>query len=192
MEDGGNSIQFELINEDSMFGTTLGTIAIPLTDAALLNAPDKTITEMREVGDQGALLEFSLCLRGVKLGETQSSAPPLATDEEVEESVDKGIGSASAVRITALKGRGFKVQKRLFRKNVMPSVYCVMKLDSSEDVWRTSTIKRNTSHEWNESKQFPLFYQSETINVRVFGADRGQPKADKSLGSIATTVGELR
>lgn len=71
------------------------------------------------------------------------------------------IDGDAAVRITAVKGRGFQLKKRQFYKKVdVPDVYCCISVISGDNpdrhasVWTTSTVKDDSMPRWNEHKEF--------------------------------------
>eukprot|EP00978_Attheya_sp_CCMP212_P024346 scaffold76358_cov41-Attheya_sp.AAC.1 len=51
--------------------------------------------------------------------------------------------------ITALRGRGFQIEKIFIGVDDIPDVYCDIQLDPTK--WRTSTIKNNLSPKWKEA-----------------------------------------
>lgn len=189
MMKGDSVITFDLVNEDSVIGTPLGSTTFSFTPATFDDSPDKTITEKRTVGEQGAALEFSVCLRGLELDSSQATTTATTTSESTREESASFAQSTGTVRITAVKGRGFKTPRLLsfFRKKLIPDVYCNFKLPKTGDAWRTSTIRNATSPEWNESKNFALVDDDHIVSIDVFDAGRGI----KPIGSAATTIAEL-
>lgn len=184
--DGDDDIQFTLMNGEDILGTTM------VTRAYIVDFPDRTITETRPIGDQGSSLEFRVTLRGIQdvtsqeylpapTSEPTIIAPPKPTIHTEDE---KPMGT---IRITAIKGRGFKVQKRRFRKDDAPDIYCNIQFESN--VWRTSTIRNSVKPEWNESKEFLLLDHSQIVTVDVYDEDKRG--ADELLGSVTLTVSKL-
>jgi hypothetical protein len=179
-------IQFTLINGEDSLGTTT------VTAASLVDSTDKTITETRPIGDDGSSLELRVMLRGVQNANTAveyvapASVPtkmaPL--NPTIHTPVEKPIGT---VRITALTARGFKVQKKRFRKDDVPDIYCSIQFGSM--VWKTSTIRNSVSPEWNESKEFVLSNHGQSVSIDVFDEDKNG--ADELLGSVTVTVSKL-
>lgn len=199
-KDGDNTVVLTLMNgEDTVLGST------KVTRTALADAPNGTITEKRKMGDAGASLEFRVSLAGVlNAGEkplfrssvvqpvessvrSTDDVPPLSplSQPEVE---DNSIGS---VRITAVKGWGFQIEKKRFKKDDIPDVYCMIKFGSSPKVWRTATIKNSTTPEWNESSDYTLMDHGQVISVDTYEEDKGARDKDDYLGSVKLTVGKL-
>lgn len=68
--------------------------------------------------------------------ETENLEP---MSQEVKEPFNTSVGSAGAARITLVRREGFPVPvlRRWFRRNVVPDVYCCIKMNPNDDVWRT-------------------------------------------------------
>ena len=183
-------VVFTLINGEK---TVLGTTTV--THASLLESPDRTITEKRKIGDRGATLEFRVSLRGVEVDDSKTK--PALRGSVTKAVSPRGISQAPSneslgtVRITVVKGRGFQVQKKMFKKDDIPDAYCNVKIGTSSQVWRTSTIKNSVSPEWNEFKDFSVLNYGQAINIDVFDEDKGKSDADDYIGSAKIPIGKL-
>lgn len=194
LANGDDDIVFNLYNNEDLLGS------FSVTKASLMDAPEKTLTERRPIGDGGASLEFRCMLRGVMEKVSRVVLPPVPSMEleEEEETAARELPAEETepqpmgtVRITAVRGRGFKVQKRAFRKDDIPDIYCNVKFDSKEYLWRTSTIHNSTTPAWNESADFSLMNHNQVIDLDLFEEDRKSMTGDEELGNVTITVGEL-
>ena len=200
MKNGGDSVVFNLVNMEKHNidkKDTLGTTTV--TFESLVNAPNKTITEQRKIGDQGASLEFSVILRGIKESKHKTSPrsltrkpPSIAASPEPsvpeQTPIEQHVGT---VRLTVVKGVGFQVEKRRFKKDDIPDVYCKIKFESSPQEWKTSTIKNSTSPEWNQSFEFAVDHHGQEVRIDAFDEDRGAGDSDDFIGSAKATIGKL-
>ena len=196
LANGDMDVVFSLYNGEDL----LGIMNVP--KASVMDAPEKTITERRPIGDKGASLEFRVSLRGIRelvsrvtlpavpSMEVSEPTPREASLEPKEEETNK-TKTSGTVRITAVRGRGFKVQKRRFLKDDVPDIYLNLKFDSDDYIWRTSTVRNSISPEWNESADFSLFHHDQVIVIDLFDEDRNASDADDELGNVRITVGEL-
>jgi hypothetical protein len=198
MAKGDGAVVLNLMNGETMLGTTA------VTHASLVDSPDKTITERRKMGSQGSSLEFRVYLCGMLLPKGSPSKPapgptttitsfaPAASQKVVYVSsqapVASGIGT---VRVTAVKGRGFNIQKKRLKRDDIPDVYCKIMFGSSPKVWRTATIPNNTTPAWNESSDFLLSDHGQIISIEAYDEDKGSRDADDRLGSARIAVGKL-
>jgi len=188
---------FSLMNKDDCLGK------IVVDHATLVASPDKVVTEKKAIGSKGALLEYRVILRGVQssIGPSVSkaSAPGVTAAENI---ANKVVADATepvlsekkpTVRVTAVKGSGFQVQKsrRLLKRKDVPDVYCIIKYGSSPTAWRTKTIENSLSPEWNESNTYPFLNHSQIVHVEVFDEDSGRRDKDDSLGTARVTVGKI-
>jgi Ca2+-dependent lipid-binding protein len=185
---GANSvcdIHFTLMNGEDSLGTTT------VTAASLVDSTDKTITETRPIGDDGSSLELRVMLRGVQNANApeESMSPALVRTKmaPVKPTIPTPVKPIGTVRITAKRGRGFKAQKQLFRKYDFPDVYCNIEFGSV--MWKTATIRNSVTPEWNESKEFVLSNQGQSVSIDVFDEDK--TGADELLGSVRVTVSRL-
>ena len=138
---------FELINKQSSQGT------IKIDHDTLIGATDKTITDKRDIGKDGAKIEFRVILRGVEVSEGPSVTEPASVSPTTAETaasspaahLEKNVAKAEpTIKVTVVSGHGFKVEKgsrlRPLKKDV-PDCYCVIRYGSSPEAWRTKTIK---------------------------------------------------
>ena len=138
---------FELINKQSSQGT------IKIDHDTLIGATDKTITDKRDIGNDGAKIEFRVILRGVEVSEGPSVTEPASVSPTTAETaasspaahLEKNVAKAEpTIKVTVVSGHGFKVEKgsrlRPLKKDV-PDCYCVIRYGSSPEAWRTKTIK---------------------------------------------------
>mmetsp|Transcript_17297 Transcript_17297/g.31329 ORF Transcript_17297/g.31329 Transcript_17297/m.31329 type:complete len:754 (-) Transcript_17297:132-2393(-) len=162
-----NGIVFTLIDGEGANGTTghgeLGKMTV--THESLLRAYKHTMTETRLIGNGGAKLEFRVILSGMQ-SETEKMQLASVGSNRVDSPQDDkksfygGIAESNTnIRVTALRGRGFKIQKRrIGKKDDVPDVYCNIRLISQQlerpFTWKTPTIKDDTMPQWNESKEF--------------------------------------
>ena len=102
-------------------------------------------------------------------------------------------GDMGKVKITAVRGRGFKIQKKAFQKDDVPDMYLKMSFGSgkNQQKWQTGTIKDSKMPEWNESTQFAVNDQEDTLRIEAFDEDKGVGDGDDFLGSAEVTVTEL-
>jgi Ca2+-dependent lipid-binding protein len=159
-----------------------------ITHSELVGAPNTTIMESREIGN-GISLEFQVSLQGLNL----EGAPLVAraNEADVDEPTRAPVAvERDAVRLTAIKGRGFQVEKRRMKTNDIPDVYLKIKVGTSSNPWKTSTINNSTEPEWNEQSAF-LASDSDMITIEAFDYDKGRVDADDFLGSAEVTVGKL-
>jgi hypothetical protein len=190
-----DDVVFALYNNQDLLGT------MNVTKESITSAPENTITERRPIGEGGASLEFRVSLQGLKEKvsrvtlpavpsmEIDRSLPPMKPEEEEVPSEPKPIGT---VRVTAVRGRGFKVQKRFMKKDDIPDLYCNVKFDSKDYIWRTSTIRNSTTPEWNESADFALLNHDQIIDLDLFDEDRRKSLVgDEKMGNVTISVGEL-
>jgi len=182
------SIVLELVTgEDTVLGTTT------VTHADLLQAKDKTVTEQRAMGDQGASLEFCVSLRGVEQPVVRAGAADSVDAAAAALASTSFVTSQNAigrVRLTVAKGWGFEVEKKRFRRNDVPDLYCNVTFGSSPKVWKTGTVRNSTTPEWNESADYLLSDHGQMISLSLFDEDKRRD-ADDYLGGARITVGKL-
>jgi Ca2+-dependent lipid-binding protein len=183
------AIVLNLMNGETCLGTTT------IDHAVLAESPDKTLTEKRAMGSDGTALEFRVMLRGLQSRGVTSTAPFIAATGDAATTETKSSSAAEktqVVRVTAMKGHGFQVEKRRrLQKSDIPDVYCNIKFGSSPTVWRTKTIANNLEPVWNEAKEYPLLNHSQIVHIDAFDQDTGRKDADDHLGSARVTVGKL-
>ena len=99
------------------------------------------------------------------------------------------------LRLHVEKGRGFVIEKRLLARDDIPDVYLNVTLGAalpkSANVWRTKTIMDDLNPEWNVSKDFLLWDQTQEIIVHAWDEDEGPLDPDDDLGEAAVGVTEL-
>ena len=192
--------------------TLLGTRTIDF--ASLEAANNHTITEQREIGNQGGSVEYRVSLCGVKSteqGETHFgdsghfSRPGASINNTMlpnisslhhkmngnEKKLDLGDDEAiGTVRITVVKGRGLKIQEELFFIDV-PDVYCKIGFGSSSKVWTTTVAHNICVPVWNESREYPLTDHGQFITLDVFDKNEREEDPDVEVGSAKITVGNV-
>ena len=77
------------------------------------------------------------------------------------------------------------------KKDDIPDLYCNVKFDSKDYIWRTSTIRNSTTPEWNESADFSLLNHDQLIDLDLFEEDRKSLAGDENMGNVTISVGEL-
>ena len=195
-------IEFNLMNG---VDTILGTTTVTLADLA--KAPKMAIQEKRRIGRGGASIEFRVTMYGIDTSnmvvptttvEPDALLPPAAEVSvrprlEPTDSMEFGPepGVMGTVRITAVRGRGFKVQKKKFKKNDIPDVYLKMKFGHNKQKWKTSTVKDNVAPIWGESTTFALNDNDEILAIDAYDEDKGVGDSDDYLGSAQVSVSEL-
>ena len=121
-----------------------------------------TVIETKPIGEWGARLDYAVCLNGMQTGQEASRGEEAVADDAFpSEASSHGASAArgdAMIRVTAVKGRGFRVKKRLGRDSV-PDVYCKVRVrsvrgDGPPTSWRTATIKNDTMPQWHESTVF--------------------------------------
>lgn len=183
------SITFEILNNNK---TSLGKLLV--ANSELESSQSKTISDTREIGESGALLNFRISLSGVDL---ETSQPK--NESERNQTVSRGksfYGSTynSAVSITIVRGTNFQMKKRRVRKTeYCPNLYCVVRVGSSPQKWRTSTMFDSILPNWDESKEFPTTSRNNVINVDVFDQKKKSLKKspDEHIGQCRVTVGQV-
>ena len=199
-------IEFNLIND---VDTILGTTTIKLSDLAM--HPGNKIQQKRKIGRGGASIQVQVIMYGIDMSK---ASPPIADAEIIAAAPEAPAtpirqitvpslsmdspstarpGEMGKVRITAVRGRGFKIQKKAFQKDDIPDVYLKMKFSSgrNKQKWQTSTIKDSVKPEWNESTNFALNDHEEVLYIDAFDQDKGVGDSDDFLGSAKITVSEL-
>lgn len=194
---GKNNVTFTMIDGDGANGTKghgeLGKFKV--THEALCEAYKHTITRTSPIGNQGAKLEYMIRLNGMQTEEEFSQRVPDQSIGASSHSMYGGmdVSGGTGLRITAVRGRGFKVRSRLIKKDDVPDVYCKIRLrDARGDApwWRTKTIKDDTMPQWGESKDFDgVRSQRAAIIVETF--DENKKGTDDFLGRAEFSVEQL-
>jgi Ca2+-dependent lipid-binding protein len=100
--------------------------------------------------------------------------------------------SIGKVRVTVVKGFGFKPHRGFFRRVDVPSVYCQLSVDAANDnderapnPWRTKAIRNSVNPEWDESSVLPFYDEHDVITIRVYDDDRSHlgDAGDDVIGS---------
>ena len=181
-------IEMTLIDNDGPNGKKghgeLGCIAISEQD--LMEAPNHTITETRSIGTDGARLEFKVFLSGIRTEEeTDLSDMDIPNENNLDGSNERESESVS-ILLTALRGRGFQVQKRGFgKKDDVPDVY----LSIPQLKWKTAVIKDDTMPQWSESKLFTTTNTEKKIRVDAF--DQNKKGDDNYIGTAKFCIDQL-
>lgn len=169
-----------------------GTVEVSYETIA--HASGCSVSGRQKIGDLEASLNVGVSLCGIRtpsegvssrkaISEPNSKAPSKSLSD---------IGSAgSQVRITAVKGRGFEIEKKLWKKDDIPDVYCKIKFGSSPMAWRTSTIRNSVAPEWNESHTFRTVNRSEILLINAFDEDAGRLDVDDEIGYARISVRKL-
>ena len=166
MVKGGKTkdLTFSLMNGEKV---NLGSTVV--THDQVAAAPENVLTEKRVIGKGGAKLEFRVILQGVdrtsKIKSRALAAPMAAAGGDDAGSATRSLAASedyvsvephSKVRVTAVSGHGFKIQKssrlRPMKKADIPDCYCIVKVGTTASAWRTKTIRDNVAPVWNESK----------------------------------------
>eukprot|EP00543_Licmophora_paradoxa_P004061 CAMPEP_0202449466 /NCGR_PEP_ID=MMETSP1360-20130828/8197_1 /ASSEMBLY_ACC=CAM_ASM_000848 /TAXON_ID=515479 /ORGANISM="Licmophora paradoxa, Strain CCMP2313" /LENGTH=212 /DNA_ID=CAMNT_0049067401 /DNA_START=142 /DNA_END=780 /DNA_ORIENTATION=- len=174
--------------------TVLGSTTIKFDD--LQETP--TIEGRRDVGE--AQLECSVRLTTPEVdvatpydtsslrptitaaAKTQSSSSALQTTREA-------VIETRKIRLTAVKGTGFSVRKRMFKKDDIPDVYLNLQVGTQK--WKTSVIPNSTTPQWNESKMVESTDNKNVISVEAYDKNKGTMDADDFYGSATITIGRL-
>jgi len=172
------NVNFTLMNSKDVLGST------SVTHKYLLGVPSQTVTEKRNIGNQGAFMRFSVILRGLSLSEDYTSIQS-AGHKKVKEILVK-----KTLRVTAISGRGFETQKKVFTKDDVPDIYCTFSISTSKKKFRTRTIKNDNFPKWNQSDEFIIDGSpDEAILVKAW--DENKKSKDDFLGSSEHTLKSL-
>ncbi|CAB9506684.1 Extended synaptotagmin-2 [Seminavis robusta] len=186
----------------------LGSLTVHLD--ALRSAKDHTLTQTKPIGKGGASLEYRVSLSGVqrsvskqqngaKLQPGASVPRVLPSNSSLESSTTSGIMNGTShdeepsigrLRLTVVKGRGFKISAELFNIDV-PDAFCTIRFGSSKELWTTSVQRNNCNPVWNESKEYSLQSHSQVIALEVLDKNERSYDPDLHVGSAKTTVGNV-
>lgn len=169
VQDG--KVELTLMNGENILGATT------IDHEFIVASENGTVTERRSIGDQGASLEFRVTLYGVKMEEDSNNYNQTPV-----------VGS---IRITAVSGRGFKAQRKHFRKDEAPNPYCQITLGNRLNVFRTKAIKDAPKPNWMECHEFPLSDHGQIVHLDAFHERKVNHGADPHLGSTKISVGNL-
>jgi len=164
----------------------LGTICISRQD--LVDAHNHTIIDTREIGIAGARLEFKIFLSGVQSQHDTSDDGMCEMDDSERQDLEGVIGEkeAKTMMLTALRGRGFEIQKRGFgKKDDVPDIYLYIPLFH----WKTSVVKDDTMPQWNESKLFTTTNISRPLRVDAY--HKNSKTKDVYIGTATFPLDQL-
>ena len=196
--------------------TILGEIVIKYDE--LLSAMKGTIQGKRPIGKDGAELEFSISLAGTsksggnmsifattksgKAGDSKPRSIDTASDTTQSEASTAENSphnmtaalSKERVRVAIERGHGFQVRKkkRMFKKDDIPDVYCIMKFGSMPQTFRTTTIKDSIEPSWDtteEYQDYTLTSPNEVIHIDVY--DENRKTKDDHFGTARISVGKV-
>lgn len=103
---------------------------------------------------------------------------------------DAFVPPVGIVRITAVGGRGFEIEKGVgFQKDDVPDVYLKIKLGSK--IWQTSVVKDDLTPEWKETSDFVLSDTDQIVKVDAWDQDTGKFDSDDFLGSADLTIADM-
>lgn len=140
------------------------------------------VVQKLKVGEDG-YLEYGLYLSGL-----QPAAPPVAPVAGKTNLRSKAVSEVKKVRITLLRGYGFKIQERRFAKNDIPDVFCRISFNGKKD-WKTATVPDSCAPTFNESREFVMPADSgHLVLVDAFDKDK---KASEVLGRARISIGDL-
>jgi len=102
---------------------------------------------------------------------------------------DAFVPPEGVARLTAIRGRGFEIEKALVGKDDIPD--CYLKVTIGNKTWTTSVVKDNLSPEWLETGDFMLSDKDQIVRVEAWDEDTGAFDTDDFLGQCEFTVTEL-
>jgi len=151
--------------------------------------------ESQEMGTKGAKLEFSVRLLTVEGTDTstpipsRSNSPPRglrATFSAINRSANLSQSHSTdtepespeavemrKIRVTAVKGKGFKVRRKFLQMHEVPDVYLKIRF-GDHSPWQTSIIPNNTAPSWDESKVYTFVSNSEVFHVEAWDHNSGR------------------
>jgi len=171
----------------------VGSFTVPYNEVT--RCPGNPVSARRTVCNGGPSLGYSISICGVQppdpsrsinAGRRDGYSPVSAIDDS-----PRGGGDQAKVKITISKGWGFQIEKRRFKKDDIPDVYCMVKFGSNPAVWKTTAIKDNLAPQWNECRTFVMKDHGQVLNVHAFDEDGGANDPDDDLGSARISVGKL-
>jgi hypothetical protein len=179
--------------------------SIEISFNTLLQSQDYIICGRKSLSSrhQNSKLDFLVSLRGVANETFQTSndpdrplkQQPVDTDgSTIHDTVSK-LDSSQLIRVTIIKGWGYKVEQKKLQVDDVPDVYCTVQLGFNPTVWTTSTIKNNTEPIWNESHTFfvpnDVVLASITLRVNVYDSDTGKFDTDDELGHVNVPITKI-
>ena len=113
--------------------------------------------------------------------------------------LDMYVPFEGVARITALKGRGFEIEKaRFLGSDDVPDVYLIISLGAPNSVltidrkpWKTATVRDNLEPMWNETSDFLLSDLDQIVHIEAWDEDSHPLDPDDYLGSAQVTVGDI-
>jgi hypothetical protein len=196
---------FEIPVDKPMGRVTLnlknGKTTIATSTVGLTHLPKGELVEKKPVKDsKDGYFEYAIYYRSIKTtpNKPASATAAVAVAQSTAGSL-RGTATASGkhsgtaatqqskVRISVVRGYGFKVQKLLFQRDDVPDVYCRVEFGGIAD-WRTKTVKDTTAPLFNESRDFLFTNANQTITIDVFDQDQS---TSEDLGRARVTVGKL-
>lgn len=178
-----SEIKLTLINKATVIGE------VKLAAKEILAAKNGSIRAKKNVGEDGASLEFALLVLG--LASNSDTDVTLASVPSISPTSVTGSQASRQIDISILKGHGFAAKKKgRFRKVDVPDVYCILsKFGSSPQSWRTKTIKNSIAPKWDEARKFYMTSANNVINVDVYNENR--KTKDDYYGSARISVGKV-
>jgi Ca2+-dependent lipid-binding protein len=127
-------------------------------------------------------------------GATQDSPSPSNRSSTIPASIVTQRQPLGTVRVTVVKGFGFRPHRRIFRRPDVPDVYCQVDVhDASlkdqnavgagQPRWRTKTARDSVNPVWSESHNFPFYDESDVIVISVYDEDRQRSHDHDLIGS---------
>ncbi|CAJ1929081.1 unnamed protein product [Cylindrotheca closterium] len=102
---------------------------------------------------------------------------------------DAFVAPEGIARLTAVRGRGFVIEKKTIGKDDIPD--CYLKISLGDRTWTTSVIKDDLSPKWLETGDFLLSDYDQHVRVEAWDEDSGTMDSDDFLGQVEFTVAEL-
>lgn len=138
-----------------------------------------------------SFIQLLLLLTGVQ-SEEEREARALLPKESYDQSIpaNRPPGELVTIRVMVKRGRGFTIRKRNLRKDDVPDTYCAIRMDTSNEVWKTAVIKDDCMPNWNEERVFDNVDPVRgLIHVDVF--DKNSRGKDDLLGRAKFSVETL-
>jgi len=94
------------------------------------------------------------------------------------------------LRVTAIKGDGFIIEKRLLGKDDIPDVYLNISV-GQDPIWKTKTMKNCTAPIWKESTDFCLYDKEQLLQITAWDEDDSPIDPDDELGMTKMTLTDI-
>lgn len=132
-----------------------------------------------------------LLLTGVQ-SEEEREARALLPQESIDQIIPANLppGELVTIRVMVKRGRGFTIRKRNLRKDDVPDTYCAVRMDTSNEVWKTAVIKDDCMPNWNEERVFDNIDPARGI-IHVDVYDKNSRGKDDFLGRAKFSVETL-